>query len=63
MTNNIPKGMVALERIFDFDPRARERLPTDSDRGKYESINLADSGPEKNVFIEKPTPNTFGIKY
>lgn len=54
--NNIHKGMVALERIFNSDPQAREKLPTNTDGGKYELVNLADSGLEKNVFIGKTFP-------
>lgn len=45
-SNRIPKGMVALERTFDSDPRAWENVSTEDKGGEYETINLADSGPE-----------------
>lgn len=52
-TNNIPKGMVALEIIFDSDPQACEKFPTDTKGGKYESYNLVDSSLERNIFNGK----------
>lgn len=51
--NSIPKGMVALERIFDSDPRAREKISAEDKGGEYETINLADSGPKRNVYVGK----------
>lgn len=41
-TNVIPKGMVTLERLFDFDPRV-----------KYEPHNIGPEGQEKIVYIGK----------
>lgn len=45
--------MVTLEWIFDFDPRIKERLTTDSDAGKYEPHNIGQEGQDKLVYIGK----------
>lgn len=48
--------MVALERIFDSDPRAREKASAKEKGGDYETVNLANSGPKRNVYIGKACP-------
>lgn len=55
-SNSIPKGMVALEIIFDLDPRAREKISAIDKGGEYEIVNLANFGPKKNVYIGKACP-------
>ncbi|GLJ23907.1 hypothetical protein SUGI_0454270 [Cryptomeria japonica] len=52
-TNVIPKGMVTLERLFDSDPRVKERLTMDSDAKNYEPHNIGLEGQERIVYIGK----------
>lgn len=52
-TNTIPKGVVALERLFDLNPQVKEKLSLTSDKGKYEKVNIGEDGEKKCIYIGK----------